>query len=76
MGAARETTMTVDRLLARLAWLEREQARLHREHERLGAELQARLHEADHVIAHGFPRCPIPWEPTAEQRGSHGGGHQ
>lgn len=66
MGATQETAMTVDRLLARLARLEREYARLHREHERLGAELQARLQGADRVVADGYAHYPAPWAPAAE----------
>jgi hypothetical protein len=66
MGATQDTTMTVDRLLARLAWLEGERARLQREYERLGAELQARLRGADHVIADGYAQYPAPWAPPAE----------
>ena len=61
--------MTVDRLVARLAELEQENARLQREYVRLGAALQARLAApadgADRVLHLEQARAAGPLPPGA-----------
>ena len=67
MAAARGT-MTIEQVLARMAALEWEATRLHREYVRLGTELHERLQGADHVLARGHARPALPTAAAAERR--------
>jgi chaperonin cofactor prefoldin len=51
--AAAQGMMTIERWLVRMATLEREETRLHREYVRLETQLHERLQGADHVLARG-----------------------
>ncbi len=66
--AAAQGTMTIEQLLARMAALEREGTRLHREYLRLGIELHQRLQGADHVLARAHARPTLPTTAPAERR--------
>ena len=63
--AAAQGTMTIEQLLARMAALEREGTRLHREYLRLGIQ---RLQGADHVLARAHARPTLPTTAPAERR--------
>ena len=67
MAAARGT-MTIEQVLARMALLEREGTRLHREYLRLGTERHERLQGADHVLARGHARPTLPATAPTERR--------
>ena len=60
--------MTIEQLLARMAALEREGTRLHREYLRLGTQLHQRLQNGDQVLARGHARPTLPMTPPAEGR--------
>jgi hypothetical protein len=63
---ARTTELTVDRLLARLAALEAEHARLQRDYQRLGAQLRSELARgpgsspADRLLGQEYAASALP----------------
>ena len=57
--------MTIEQVLARMAALEQEETRLHREYVRLGTKRHQRLQGADHVLARGHARPTLPTTPPA-----------
>ena len=65
--AAAQGMMTIERWLVRMATLEREETRLHREYVRLGTQLHERLQGADHVLARGHAQPTLPALPPAER---------